>query len=112
MTRSNLHIKLSNGKSLICVADSSSAPEQGYIVEQLILPLLSFNNSDEELRLLKEHCSMEDRRVNADYRYTIDLLTKEVRLFVETYNYKADTFRRGREITERYIDYVEMINNN
>jgi hypothetical protein len=48
MTRSNLHIKLSNGKSIICVADSSSAPEQGYIVEQILLPLLSFNDSEQE----------------------------------------------------------------
>ncbi len=35
MTRSNIHITLSNGKKLKCVADSSSAPEQGYIVEDL-----------------------------------------------------------------------------
>ena len=53
MTRSNLHIKLSNGKSIICVADSSSAPEQGYIVEQILLPLLSFDDS-EILQILLE----------------------------------------------------------
>lgn len=76
MTRSNLHIKLSNGKSLICVADSSSAPEQGYIVERLFLPLLSLDNSEQEFAMLKEYCSMNDRRINADYRYTIDLVTK------------------------------------
>ena len=79
MTRSNLHIKLSNGKSLVCVADSSSAPEQGYIVERLFLPLLSLDNSEQELEMLKEHCTMDERRANADYRYTIDLTTKEVK---------------------------------
>ena len=32
MTRSNLYITLSNGEAIICVADSSSAPEL-YIME-------------------------------------------------------------------------------
>ena len=77
MTRSNLHIKLSNGKSLVCVADSSSAPEQGYIVERLFLPLLSLDNSEQELEMLKEHCTIDERRINADYRYLIDLAIKE-----------------------------------
>ncbi|HRP43236.1 MAG TPA: hypothetical protein PLU27_00570 [Ginsengibacter sp.] len=54
MTRSNLHIKLSNGKSIICVADGSSAPEQGYIVEILLLPLLSLSNSEQEFCLLTQ----------------------------------------------------------
>ena len=83
MTRSNLHIKLSNGKTIICVADSSSAPEQGYIVEQLLLPLLSFDNSEQEMALLSKHCTMDERRANATYRYAIDLFTKEVRFFKE-----------------------------
>ncbi|WP_426477524.1 hypothetical protein ACP3T3_20235 [Chryseobacterium sp. CBSDS_008] len=39
MTRSNLHITLSNGEEIICVADSSSAPEQGYFVEEILMPL-------------------------------------------------------------------------
>lgn len=81
MTRSNLHIKLSNGKSIICVADSSSAPEQGYIVEHLLLPLLSLDDIEKEMYLLSEHCTMDERRINADYRYTIDLTTKEVKFF-------------------------------
>lgn len=53
MTRSNLHIKLSNGKSLICVADSSSAPEQGYIVERLFClcyPLTTVSKNSKCLR--------------------------------------------------------------
>ena len=53
MTRSNLHIKLSNGKSIICVADSSSAPEQGYIVERLFLPLLSLDTASRNSKCLK-----------------------------------------------------------
>lgn len=109
MTRSNLHIKLSNGKSIICVADSSSAPEQGYIIEQLLLPLLSFNDSNKELALLSEHCEMKDRRVNATYRYVINLTTKGVRLFEENYDYATNTFRKGTEITVRYTDYLKTI---
>lgn len=81
MTRSNLHIKLSNVKSIKCVADSSSAPEQGYIVEQLILPLLALNDSEKEMNLLTQHCTMDDRRINASYRYAINLTTKCVRLY-------------------------------
>jgi hypothetical protein len=109
MTRSNLHIKLSNGKSLICVVDSSSAPEQGYIVEQLLLPLLSLDNSEQEMALLSEHCTMDERRANATYRYTIDLTTKEVRFFEEHYDYTKDTFRIGKDITERYCHYIKTI---
>ncbi|OJW81484.1 MAG: penicillin-binding protein [Bacteroidetes bacterium 46-16] len=112
MTRSNLHIELSNGTSLICVADSSSAPEQGYIVESLIQPLLSLNNSEQELLLLQEHCTMNDRRTNATYRYTINLITKEVRFFEEQYDYGKDRFRRGKDITQRYEDYIKTIDNN
>lgn len=53
MTRSNLHIKLSNGKSLICVADSSSAPEQGYIVERLFLPCYRLITASRNSQCLK-----------------------------------------------------------
>ncbi|QGN24322.1 penicillin-binding protein [Elizabethkingia anophelis] len=109
MTRSNLHIKLSNGKSIICVADSSSAPEQGYIVEHLLLPLLSIDDSEQEMALLSEHCTMDERRCNATYRYTIDLTTKEVKFFEEHYSYAKDNFRKGKDITERYNEYVETI---
>lgn len=109
MTRSNLHIKLSNGKSIVCVADSSSAPEQGYIVENLLLPLLELGNSQKELAFLSEHCTMEERRANATYRYTINLNTKEIRFFEEHYNYSKDTFRKGKEITERYDNYIKSI---
>lgn len=109
MTRSNLHIKLSNGKSIICVADSSSAPEQGYIVEHLLLPLLSIGDSEKEMALLSEHCTMDERRINADYRYTIDLTTKEIKFFEEHYSYTKDTFRKGKDITERYEDYIKAI---
>lgn len=109
MTRSNLHIKLSNGKSIICVADSSSAPEQGYLVEQVILPLLSLENSGKELEFLAEHCTMNERRCNAMYRYTIDLTTKAVRMFEESYDYHKATFHKGKEITKRYNDYLETL---
>ena len=109
MTRSNLHITFSNGKLIICVADSSSAPEQGYIVEKLLLPLLSINDSEKELTLLSEHCTMGERRINADYRYIIDLQTKEIRFFEEHYNYKRNSFRKGTDITKRYSDYVKNL---
>lgn len=109
MTRSNLHIKLSNGKSLICVADSSSAPEQGYIVEQLLLPLLSLDDSEKELTLLTTHCTMDERRINATYRYYIDLITKDVKFFEEGFNYTKNSFRKGKDVTERYYDYIKSL---
>ena len=109
MTRSNLHIKLSNGISLICVADSSSAPEQGYIVERLFLPLLSLDNSEQELLMLKEHCTIDERRINADYRYLIDLAIKEVKFFEEHFSYTKLNFRKGKDITERYDIYLKSI---
>ncbi|KKO89189.1 penicillin-binding protein [Sphingobacterium sp. Ag1] len=111
MTRSNLHITLSDGKRMICVADSTSAPEQGYIVEEVFTPLLNFNNTDQELAFLKIHCTMDERRVNADYRYYINLITKEVMMFEEHFNYSAEKFRKGKNITERYTNYVEKLNN-
>ena len=109
MTRSKLHIKLSNGKSLICVADSSSAPEQGYIVEQLLLPLLSFNDSEKELTLLVAHCKMDERRINATYRYYIGLRTNVIKFFEEGFNYTKYSFRKGKDVTERYSDYLKSL---
>lgn len=111
MTRSNLHIILSNGQQIICVADSSSAPEQGYIVEELFTPLLNFNSSHKEMELLKKHCTMDERRANADYRYYINLMTKEVTMFEEHFNYTSENFRKGKDITYRYTSYVETLNN-
>jgi hypothetical protein len=105
MTRSNLYITLSNGKKLQCVAESSSAPEQGYIVEQLLIPLLSFDNAEKELALLQEHCTMDELRTNATYRYLIDLQRKEVLFYEENYFYKTDTFKKGKNITHRYTNY-------
>lgn len=111
MTRSNLHITLSNGQQFICVADSSSAPEQGYIVEQVLIPLLNFNNHVQELDLLKKHCTMDERRANADYRYYINLVDKEVTMFEEHFSYTSEKFRKGKDITQRYTNYVEYLNN-
>lgn len=51
------------------------------------------------------------RRVNAEYRNTIDLTTKEIKLFEEHYSYTKDHFRKGRDITERYDEYVKLLNN-
>ena len=59
--------------------------------------------------MLKEHCTMDERRANADYRYTIDLTTKEVKFFEEHYSYTKDTFRKGKDITERYDEYLKTI---
>ncbi|RWY47483.1 penicillin-binding protein [Mucilaginibacter gilvus] len=109
MTRSNMHIILTNGKKMKCVADSSSAPEQGYIIENLILPLLKVRNPAGELKLLKEHCTMGEQRINADYRYEINLLTGKVSFFLEKYDFGKDRFERGDDITERYDEYLVMI---
>ena len=106
MTRSNLHIILSNGKKIKCVADSSSAPEQGYIVENLLLPLLEMTDTEKELKLIKEHCTMNQQRSNATYRYEINLLTKRVSFFEESYNDGTGRFIRGQNITERYDAYL------
>ncbi|MDR6513670.1 penicillin-binding protein [Chryseobacterium camelliae] len=110
MTRSNLHITLSNGQHIICVADSSSAPEQGYIVEQVFIPLLNFNSHVQELEFLKKHCTMDERRANATYRYYINLITNEVSMFEEHFNYTSEKFRKGKDITERYTSYIENLN--
>jgi hypothetical protein len=72
MTRSNLYITLSNGKQLKCVADSSSAPEQEYIVENLLLPLLAFDDAEKELAMLNELCTMYELRANAVYYGDVD----------------------------------------
>ena len=111
MTRSNLYITLSNGEKLICVADSSSSPEQGYIVESVIIPLLSFSNSVHELALLDEHCTMNDQRINADYRYEIDLPKQTVAFYDELYFFKKGVFRKGKNLTRRYIAYLGKIQN-
>ncbi len=109
MTRSNLYITLSNGEAIICVADSSSAPEQGYIVEKLIIPLLSFSNAENELALLKEHSTLNELRTNADYRYEIDLRNETVAFYDEMYFFKTGVFRKGENLTRRYIAYLEKI---
>jgi hypothetical protein len=106
MTRSNLYIILSDGTYLSCVADSSSAPEQGYIVENLILPLFMLNDSKMELALLLEHCCMTELRINATYRYEINLQTKAVEFFEERYHYQSDTFTIGENLTDRYLTYL------
>ncbi|MDN3584622.1 penicillin-binding protein [Mucilaginibacter flavus] len=111
MTRSNLYITLTNGKAIICVADSSSAPEQAYIVESLLLPLLALNDTDAELALLGEHCTPNELRVNATYRYEINLQTKVVAFFEERYFYKTDIFRKGENLTQRYTNYLLTIEN-
>lgn len=111
MTRSNLYITLSNGEAVICVADSSSSPEQGYIVENLLLPLLSLNNAKAERTLLEEHCTMDELRANATYRYEINLQTKTVGFFDEIYFYKTDIFRKGENLTRRYTAYLSSIEN-
>ncbi|RXM63093.1 penicillin-binding protein [Chryseobacterium sp. CH1] len=111
MTRSNLHITLSNGEEIICVADSSSAPEQGYIVEEILTPLLALSNSKRELSLIKKYCTMDERRANASYRYCINLKTKTVTLFEENYNYRTDRFKKGKDLTHRYTSYIETLNN-
>jgi hypothetical protein len=94
-----MHITLSNGKKIKCVADSSSAPEQGYIVENLIQPLLKLNNAGAELLLLQEHCTMGEQRINAVYRYEISLQTKLVYFFEESYDFGMDRFIKGEDIT-------------
>lgn len=107
MTRSNLHITLSSGYRLQCVADSSSAPEQGYIVEQLFLPLLLLDDHLAEIDLITEHCTMGEQRVNAAYRYEIDLQSKSVRFYEE--HYRGSRFERGKDISSRLQAYISGI---
>ncbi|WPU94701.1 hypothetical protein SNE25_04100 [Mucilaginibacter sabulilitoris] len=107
MTRSNLYIKLSNGKKINAVADSSSAPEQGYIVEHFLFPLLRLSDTQKELDLLQETCTLNELRSNATYCYTINLRKKIVRFYEENYDYRTDTFRKGKNLTKRYIKYLQ-----
>lgn len=109
MTRSNLYITLTNGEAIICVADSSSAPELGYIVESLLLPLLSHNDADAELALLGEHCVLNELRTSATYRYEINLQSKTVAFFDEMYFFKTDIFRKGENLNPRYTAYQVCI---
>jgi len=110
MTRSNMHIRLTNGNIIQCVADSSSAPEQGWIVETLIIPLLALNDGEKELALITEWCTMNEQRVNAVYRYIISLSSKTVHLFEENYSYSEDKFYLGDNITHRYDAYIASHN--
>jgi hypothetical protein len=109
MTRSNLHIKLSNGLHIHCVCDSSSAPEQGYFVENLLFPLLGLNDSEKEVDFLTGLCAMYEHRANATYRYIINLQTKAVHFFEENYDYGKDKFYLGDNLTHRLMDYIDSI---
>jgi len=109
MTRSNLHIILSNGEHIRCVADSSSAPEQGYIVEQFLLPLLFLFDAAKELALIRKHCTMDEQRSNADYRYEIDLPARKISFYEEHYLSAKDSFKKGLDLTGRYISYLKKI---
>ncbi|MGF7079640.1 hypothetical protein [Mucilaginibacter sp. UYCu711] len=108
MTRSNLYVTLSDGEQVQCVADSSSAPEQGFIVETLLLPLLSLNNSEKELALLEKYCSMNELRVNATYRYDLNLPKKRVFFAEEIYVPRFDTFHYGEVLNDRYTAYLQQ----
>lgn len=108
MTRSNLFITLSDGKILNCVAESSSAPEQGYFVENFLLPLLSQINVEREQKLIEEHCTMNELRVNATYRYYINLIDKKIKFYEENYSYKTDKFNLGADLTDRLITYLKI----
>ncbi|OQP65430.1 hypothetical protein A3860_17350 [Niastella vici] len=112
MTRSNIFVTLTGGKKLFFVLDSSTAPEQGYIVEKFILPLLALNDQDKEIAFIhKNSDSINEKRTTASYRYIIDLQQKRVQFFVEHYNYKTDRFRRGKDLTEkRYLPYLRSVN--
>jgi hypothetical protein len=111
MTRSNLYITLSDGSSVICVAESSSAPEQGYFVESLLIPLLHLKDKDKEMDLLTGHCTLHELRVNASYRYEINLQSSEFSFHEEIYNFKFDNFKKGRNLTGRVIAYLDKIQN-
>jgi hypothetical protein len=113
MTRSNVYITLTGGKKLFFVLDSSSAPEQGYIVENFFIPLLALNDAGKEMEWIEAFAdAINEKRINAAYRYLVDLEKKSVRFFKEHYNYKSETFHRGKELTEeRYLPYVQALNN-
>ena len=109
MTRSNIHIHLSSGQFIQCVADSSSAPEQGYFIEEVLQPLVTLRNPEQELQLLQQHCTMDEQRANATYRYPIDLRTGQVRFFEENYHYNKDRFFKGNDLTSRLTAYCSGI---
>jgi hypothetical protein len=109
MKRSNLYITLSDGSKLFAVADSKSAPEQGYIVEQLLQPLLAINNATKEKELLKEHCCINQLRPNARYDYFIDLQLKEVRFYAVKFDCKSDIFIVLNDLTDSYHAYLKKI---
>ncbi|MDB5143432.1 MAG: penicillin-binding protein [Mucilaginibacter sp.] len=111
MTRSNLYIILSDGRSFDCVAESSSAPEQGYFVETLLIPLLNLKNTEKEINLLTEHCTLGELRTNASYRYHLNLQKGEFSFHEEVYNFQFDTFKKGRNLTGRVIAYLDKIQN-
>lgn len=89
---------------------AAAHPNRAISLKGFFLPLLSLDNSEQELLMLKEYCTMDERRINAYYRYLIDLTTKEVKFFEEHYSYTNDTFRKGKDITERYYEYLKTIN--
>src|SRR3569623_1051735 len=109
MTRSNLYITLSDGSSFICVADSSSAPEQGYFVENILIPFLQLKDRDKEVALLTEHCTIGEQRINTSYRYEIDLTKSEFSFYEEVYNFQFDNFKKGRNLSGRVIAYLDKI---
>lgn len=109
MTCTNLHIKLTNGSHIHCVCESSSEPEQGYFVENLLFPLFALNDSEQELDLLTANCAMHQLRMNATYRYIINLQTKAVHFFGENYDYRNDKFILGENLTARLLDYIDSI---
>jgi hypothetical protein len=111
MTRSNLYITLTDGSSFICVAESSSAPEQGYFIESVLIPLLSFKDTEKEIALLTEHCTLAEQRIGAAYRYEINLQRSEFSFHEEVYNFQFDTFKKGRNLTGRVIAYLDNIQN-
>jgi hypothetical protein len=111
MTRSNVYVTLTGGIQLFFVLDGSTAPEQGFIVERFIHPLLALSDLQQELEFIYEHSdSFHELRVNADYRYEINLVKKTVGFFEENYHSKADTFHKGKDLTEeRYIPYENSL---
>ena len=109
MTRSNIHIHLSNGQFIQCVADSSSAPEQGYFAQEVLQPLFTLQDAAKEQQLLAAHCTMDEQRANATYRYVIDLRTGQIQLHEENYDYNKDRFFTGHDLTSRLNAYCSGI---
>jgi|GEM_PF-1564290 len=108
MRPTNLLITLSNGKSIIYVAEYSTRPENGYFVQNVLLPLMLLNDSEEEISFLNKHCTLSERRINAMYRYQINLAIKKVKVFEEIYNSYCNIFL-GNEITKRYLKYLTTL---